>query len=236
MKRIFSDGRSELILPPRDLLTRLCALIPQPRINLVRYFGAFAPSARGRAALTGQKSKNLPPVLSTTDDNLSEPSPPIPTTPTTTLGAPPPDPNRPSRLDWASLLARVHKIDVLVCRDCGGRLRVIAPSAGSGQASSPTSASPAKFSTTSRSRESSCPRPPVHHLRKRSCSTARTTIPASTRRRRSTDSSYKVSRRSSPLHEGPRLPRCSFSDEPPLTTNPAKRFSRSPSVRDTLHQ
>ena len=117
MKRIFSDGRSELILPPRDLLTRLCALIPQPRINLVRYFGAFAPSARGRAALTGQKSKNLPPVLSTTDDNLSEPSPPIPTTPTTTLGAPPPDPNRPSRLDWASLLARVHKIDVLVCID-----------------------------------------------------------------------------------------------------------------------
>jgi hypothetical protein len=39
---------------------------------------------------------------------------------------PPPDPDRPRRLDWQALLMRVHKIDVLVCHSCGGHLRVIA--------------------------------------------------------------------------------------------------------------
>ena len=60
MKRVFSDGRREVVLWPRDFLARLCALIPQPRINLVRYFRgdsprksvpggpAFAPTAGGR--------------------------------------------------------------------------------------------------------------------------------------------------------------------------------------------
>ena len=35
-------------------------------------------------------------------------------------------PLRPHRLTWAALLARVFALDVTVCPDCGGRLRLIA--------------------------------------------------------------------------------------------------------------
>ena len=32
---------------------------------------------------------------------------------------------RPSRIDWAKLLARVFALDVIICRKCGGRMRVL---------------------------------------------------------------------------------------------------------------
>ena len=127
MKRTFSDGRSEVVLSPQDFLARLCALIPQPRVHLVRYFGAVGPGARGRAALTGRRREKPALAPTSPDDKPAAPPPPPATTEDPdSLGAPPPDPGRARRLDWASLLQRVYQIDVLVCRDCGGRLRVIA--------------------------------------------------------------------------------------------------------------
>ena len=97
-KRTFSDGRSEVILPPREFIARLCALIPPPRVHLVRYFGAFAPTARGRAALVGRSPKT------TTVAPASRP----PAAPA--LGDPPDDPKHPARLEWAALLRRVHRV------------------------------------------------------------------------------------------------------------------------------
>ena len=43
-------------------------------------------------------------------------------------GAPglPQEPGRKRRLSWADLLRRVHKVDVLDCFDCHGRMRIIA--------------------------------------------------------------------------------------------------------------
>ena len=92
-------------------------MIPPPRVHLVRYFGAFAPTARGRAALVGRSPKT------TTVAPASRP----PAAPA--LGDPPDDPNRPARLEWAALLRRVHRVprvEVLVCTDCGDRLRITA--------------------------------------------------------------------------------------------------------------
>jgi hypothetical protein len=117
MKRIFSDGRSEVLLPPQEFLVRLCALIPSPRNHLVRYFGAFGPGARGRAALVGKTTPK--------PDKKTGPDPPPPAD-NPTLGAPPPNADRNRRLDWADLFARVYKVDVLVCVQCRGRLHVIA--------------------------------------------------------------------------------------------------------------
>ena len=54
LKRRFADGTDEIRLSPSELLRRLAALVPPPRVHQVRYHGAFAPNARGRAALTGQ--------------------------------------------------------------------------------------------------------------------------------------------------------------------------------------
>ena len=87
---------------------------------MIRYFGAFGPHARDRRALTGSRPKNHPaPALQEPPPAPAQPAPPPSNVPfpveDLTLGAPPPDPDRSPRLDWASLLQRVHKFDVLAC-------------------------------------------------------------------------------------------------------------------------
>ena len=134
MKRTFSDGTNTITFTPRELLTRLSALIPPARNHQTRYHGIFAPRARRRAALTGRKS--IPRTSAALDQSAAPPSPtppPLPSPPPSTLSVPalalgdaPPDPDRPVRLPWADLLRRVYEIDVRRCPDCGGGLRVIA--------------------------------------------------------------------------------------------------------------
>jgi len=45
-------GRGAQILTPLELLDRLAALVPPPRIHRHRYFGVFAPHAPLRGAVT----------------------------------------------------------------------------------------------------------------------------------------------------------------------------------------
>jgi hypothetical protein len=40
---------THVIFQPLDLLARLAALVPRPRLNLIRYYGVFAPNSRFRA-------------------------------------------------------------------------------------------------------------------------------------------------------------------------------------------
>lgn len=115
MKRRFSDGTADVVLPPREFLLRLCALVPQPRAHQVRYHGMFAPNARGRAKLVGRAAP-------TDGAHVTEAPPPR----TPAQGDPPPDPDRERRLPWADLLRRVHAVDVLTCGRCGGTMRVLA--------------------------------------------------------------------------------------------------------------
>ena len=85
------------------------------------HFGAFAPTARGRAALVGRDSKTATIAPATIDNHTRPPAASV-------LGDPPDDPNRPARLEWGALLRRVHRVhrvDVLVCTDRGDRLRVV---------------------------------------------------------------------------------------------------------------
>ena len=42
MKRRFSDGRQTLRFTPRELLLRLCALVPPRGMHMVRYHGGYA--------------------------------------------------------------------------------------------------------------------------------------------------------------------------------------------------
>ncbi|MGH7311985.1 MAG: IS91 family transposase, partial [Candidatus Rokuibacteriota bacterium] len=51
LKTAWADGTSHLVFEPLELLARLAALTPRPRINLVFYHGVLAPHARWRAAV-----------------------------------------------------------------------------------------------------------------------------------------------------------------------------------------
>mgnify|MGYP001158134247 CR=1 FL=1 len=76
------------------------------RLDLVRYHGVLAPHAADRSRIV--------PGPATRADEAEDGS-----------GHARPASGR-DRLSWAKLLARVFRIDVSVCPDCGGRMRVIA--------------------------------------------------------------------------------------------------------------
>ena len=49
LKAAWADGTRHLIFAPLELLEKLAAITPYPRINLVLYHGVLAPHARWRA-------------------------------------------------------------------------------------------------------------------------------------------------------------------------------------------
>jgi hypothetical protein len=48
LRRAWRDGTRAVRFSPIELLEKLAAMIPKPRINLLVYHGVFAPNARGR--------------------------------------------------------------------------------------------------------------------------------------------------------------------------------------------
>jgi hypothetical protein len=107
-------GISELVLDPVKFLRRLCALIPRPYANMVRYHGVFANRSRDRARLPPPppvaSSFELPPSLAPVEPPSSDPSPPT----------------KPRRGLWAQLLRRVLEVDALACARCGAPMVVLA--------------------------------------------------------------------------------------------------------------
>jgi len=109
LKHPYSNGTTHFLFEPLDLLARLAALIPRPRVNLTRYHGVFAPNSKWRIRIV----------------------PGRPTKPRRRSEAPAkqtalPDRTDPTSLTWAQRLKRTFEFDVTVCPLCGGRLRVIA--------------------------------------------------------------------------------------------------------------
>ena len=51
LKTPWSDGTTHLLLSPEELIEKVAALVPPPRLNLVGYHGVLAPNAadRGRS-------------------------------------------------------------------------------------------------------------------------------------------------------------------------------------------
>lgn len=52
LKTPYRDGTTHIVLEPQDLMARLAALVPPPRMHLTRYHGVFAPHSKLRAAVT----------------------------------------------------------------------------------------------------------------------------------------------------------------------------------------
>ena len=61
LKTPYKDGTSHVFFTPLDLIGKLAALVPPPRLNLTRFYGVFAPNSKVRAEVTAsQRGKNSP--------------------------------------------------------------------------------------------------------------------------------------------------------------------------------
>ena len=106
LKTPYRDGTTHIVMSPLEFMQRLAALVPRPRLNLIRFHGVLAPNAKLRAEIIpdGMKNKSKP-----TDENDDVPQS------TTSV-----------RISWARLLKRVFEIDIEQCPHCGGALKIIA--------------------------------------------------------------------------------------------------------------
>ena len=107
-KKPWDDGTTALKLTPMELMERLVALVPRPRVHLTRYHGVLGPHYKHRKQIVPK-----PPALKlVTDDQISV------------------DPKqlelKKKNIPWARLLARVFNIDVETCIKCGGKMKIIA--------------------------------------------------------------------------------------------------------------
>jgi hypothetical protein len=55
LKTPYRDGTTHVIFEPVDLIAKLAALIPRPRVNLARFHGVFAPNSKHRVWMTPAK-------------------------------------------------------------------------------------------------------------------------------------------------------------------------------------
>ena len=102
LKKSWSDGTTHVVFTPEELVEKLAALVPPPRVNQLRYHGVFAPRHKLRRVV-------VPQAQASNDDN--GPSADAPCT---------------HRIGWAKLMQRVFEIDVLKCPNCESQMQRIA--------------------------------------------------------------------------------------------------------------
>ena len=106
LKTPYRDGTTHVIFEPLDFIARLAALIPRPRANLTRFHGVFAPNSKHRALVAPSK-RGKSAKRQINDDERS----PV---------------ERHAAMTWAQRLKRVFNIDIAVCEECGGAVKVLA--------------------------------------------------------------------------------------------------------------
>jgi hypothetical protein len=107
LKTSYRDGTTHRVLEPLDLMARLAALVPPPRMHLRRFHGVFAPHRKLRAAVTAAHRG-----VGATEKTPADPcEPPTP---------------RHVAMNWARRLKRVFGIEIERCAHCGGKLALIA--------------------------------------------------------------------------------------------------------------
>lgn len=111
LRHRWADGTTRLRFDPLELLERLVALTPRPRVNLILYYGVLAPRAPWRAEIV--------PAIADGVDAREEATP-------EDGAASCAQPSRAGAYQWAELMRRTFGVDVLACPRCGGRLRLVA--------------------------------------------------------------------------------------------------------------
>jgi hypothetical protein len=108
LKRKWRDGTTHVVFQPLELVEKLAAIVPPPRIHMVRYHGVLAPRA-------GCRRNVVPAPAEKAHDG-------------THAGADASDCSHVSRswTPWAVLMRRVFAVDVLECPKCGGKMKILA--------------------------------------------------------------------------------------------------------------
>jgi hypothetical protein len=106
LKTPYRDGTTHIILSPLEFMQRLAALVPRPRLNLIRFHGVLAPNAKLRSEIIPGSKKNKSHASDRNDD--------VPPSPASV------------HISWARLLKRMFEIDIERCPHCGGNMKIIA--------------------------------------------------------------------------------------------------------------
>jgi hypothetical protein len=142
LKNEWKGGIKSIVMPGRELVARVLALIPLPRASMLRYHGLFAPAAHDRAEVVpaaGDLAKHRQANKEATAtkrklERLAKTDPELAAELAAQRAAndddanpkPPPDERAAdTRLKWSETLRRAFHFDVLAC-PCGGRRRGLA--------------------------------------------------------------------------------------------------------------
>ena len=112
LKTPWRDGTTHQGTPPLEFMQRLAALVPRPRLHLIRFHGVLAPSSTTSAKLRAMVVPQVPvegaeaAQPAACEANCAH--------------------RRPARMSWAKLLKRVFALDLEHCPNCGGELKIIA--------------------------------------------------------------------------------------------------------------
>lgn len=104
-KKPWDDGTTAMKLTPMELMERLMALVPRPKIHLTRYHGVLGPHYKHRKQIVPK-----PPELKLVQESIEPKQLEL----------------KKKNIPWARLLARVFNVDVETCTKCGGKVKIIA--------------------------------------------------------------------------------------------------------------
>ena len=104
LKTPYRDGTTHIVLEPLELMARLAALVPPPRMHLTRFHGVVAPHSKLRAVVTPARRG-----VGAAKQRQEEPQTP-----------------RHVAMNWAQRLKRVFGVEIGTCAGCGGKLKIIA--------------------------------------------------------------------------------------------------------------
>ena len=124
LKRMWSDGSTDVVYEPQDFMAKLAALVPAPRVHLTRFHGVLAPAAKWRPWIVPKPSVELDFSFAAVPISLPG-SAPGNNDRTEAKGSTKEMPPR-RNYAWAYLMMRVFLLDVLQCERCGGRMKILA--------------------------------------------------------------------------------------------------------------
>ena len=117
-KKAWRDGTRFVRLGPHELIARICAMVPPPWFNMIRFHGVLAPNAKLREHVVASATPYVPPSENTVRNQQLQLS---------LFGKefdePDTEVTHKRRKPWAWLLRHVFAIDVNVCPECGGRMK-----------------------------------------------------------------------------------------------------------------